>query len=176
MEALAVLGDGRLASGSLDHTIRLWDGKRGMCEATLEGHTGSVTALAVLADGRLASGSAGNTIRLLSPANGMWEATLEGLTERGSALTCWPTDGSYRGRGTRQSGSGSYATDIGHQQPHPPSRILRAATTRDPSIVEQIEDMLDQIDHYVAGLLSIRDVLRPLEALRHEDLAGPDRD
>src|ERR1700761_9476727 len=46
-----------------------------------------------------------------------------------------------------------------------------AATTRDASIVEQIEDVLDQIDHYVAGLLSIRDVLRPLEALRHEDLA-----
>ena len=51
-----------------------------------------------------------------------------------------------------------------------------AATIRDVSIVEQIEDVLDQIDHYVAGLLSIRDVLRPLEALRHEDLAGPDRD
>jgi hypothetical protein len=51
-----------------------------------------------------------------------------------------------------------------------------AATTRDVSVVEQIEGVLDQIDHYVAGLLSIRDVLRPLEALRHEDLAGPDHD
>ncbi|MGF6439932.1 Tn3 family transposase post-transcriptional regulator TnpC [Paraburkholderia youngii] len=51
-----------------------------------------------------------------------------------------------------------------------------AAITRDASIVEQIEVVLDQIDHYVAGLLSIRDVLCPLEALRHEDLAGPDRD
>ncbi|MFP3801192.1 hypothetical protein [Paraburkholderia sp. SIMBA_027] len=51
-----------------------------------------------------------------------------------------------------------------------------AATTRDASIVEQIEGVLDQIDHFVAGLLSIRDALRPLEALRHEDMAGPDRD
>ncbi|MCG5078492.1 hypothetical protein [Paraburkholderia tagetis] len=44
------------------------------------------------------------------------------------------------------------------------------------SIVEQIEGVLDQIDHHVTGLLSIRDALRPLETLRHEDLAGPDRD
>jgi len=51
-----------------------------------------------------------------------------------------------------------------------------AATTRDASIVEQIEDVIDQIDHYVTGLLSIRDALHPLEALRHEDMAGPDRD
>jgi hypothetical protein len=51
-----------------------------------------------------------------------------------------------------------------------------AATSRDASIVDLIEDVLDQIDHYVAGLLSIRDVLHPLEALRHEDLAGPDHD
>ena len=51
-----------------------------------------------------------------------------------------------------------------------------AATTRDASIVEQIEDVIDQIDYYVTGLLSIRDALHPLEALRHEDMAGPDRD
>jgi len=51
-----------------------------------------------------------------------------------------------------------------------------AATTRDASIVEQIEDVIEQLDHYVAGLLSIRDALHPLEALRHEDMAGPDRD
>jgi hypothetical protein len=49
------------------------------------------------------------------------------------------------------------------------NRASFAATTRDASIVEQI-------DHYVAGLLSIRDALHPLEALRHEDMAGPDRD
>ena len=47
---------------------------------------------------------------------------------------------------------------------------------QDEPFVDQVSHVIDQIDHYVAGLLSIRDVLRPLEALRHEDLAGPDHD
>ena len=68
--ALAVLPDGRLASGSGDHTIRLWNLATGACAATLEGHTGVVWALAVLPDGRLASGSGDATIKLWDPASG----------------------------------------------------------------------------------------------------------
>ena len=75
VEALALLPDGRLASGSEDKTIRLWDVKTGAETARLEGHTaevnpllfprgGRVTALALLPDGRLASGSEDQTIRL----------------------------------------------------------------------------------------------------------------
>ena len=37
--ALCVLPDGRLASGSLDTTIRLWDVKTGAESARLEGHS-----------------------------------------------------------------------------------------------------------------------------------------
>ena len=69
MKALAVLPDGRLASGSDDSTIRLWDQASGSCLAVFEGHQDSVNALAVLPDGRLASGSDDSTIRLWDPAN-----------------------------------------------------------------------------------------------------------
>jgi WD40 repeat protein len=63
-----VLGDGRLASGSDDTTIRLWDPASGACERVFEGHQGWVLALAVLGDGHLASSSRDNTIRLWDPA------------------------------------------------------------------------------------------------------------
>ncbi len=55
--ALCLLADGRLASGSVDKTIWLWDVATGAESARLEGHHDKVTALCLLADGRLASGS-----------------------------------------------------------------------------------------------------------------------
>ena len=78
LNALAVLGDGRLASGSSDNTIRLWDPATGACVALFEGHHDGVNALAVLGDGRLASGSYDKTIRLWDPATGACERVLPG--------------------------------------------------------------------------------------------------
>jgi hypothetical protein len=78
VNALAVLPDGRLASGASDGTIKLWDPASGQLQATLEGHSGPVNALAVLPDGRLASGGDDRTIKLWDPASGQLQATLEG--------------------------------------------------------------------------------------------------
>ncbi len=64
VSALCVLPDGRLASGSGDNTIRVWDVKTGAESARLEGHTDWVRALRVLPGGRLASGSGDSTIRV----------------------------------------------------------------------------------------------------------------
>ncbi len=88
--ALAVLPDGRLASGSSDNTVRLWDPQSGAETARLEGHTGAVLALAVLPDGRLASGYRDKTVRLWDPKSGTETARLEGHAGWVTALAVLP--------------------------------------------------------------------------------------
>lgn len=45
----------------------------------------------------------------------------------------------------------------------------RTVTAQGEPFVDQVSDVIDQIDHYVAELLAIRNLLQPLERLRHDD-------
>ncbi|KAL2884580.1 Vegetative incompatibility protein HET-E-1 [Ceratocystis lukuohia] len=69
----------RLASGSADNTVKIWDATSGACVQTLEGHDHQVVSVVFSNDGqRLASGSADNTVKIWDATSGACVQTLEG--------------------------------------------------------------------------------------------------
>ena len=69
----------RLASGSLDGTVKVWDATSGQETLTLKGHTEPVTSVAFRADGkRLASGSWDHSAKVWDAASGQEILTLKG--------------------------------------------------------------------------------------------------
>ena len=83
----------RLASGSDDGTVRLWDAESGKLVQTLEGHSHEVWAVAFSPDGRrLASGSFDKTVRLWDAESGKPVQTLEGHS-RGVWAVAFSPDG-----------------------------------------------------------------------------------
>ena len=69
-----------MASGSVDHTITIWNLDTGELLSTLQGHTGQEMALAVLSDGSLASASDDKTKNVWSTDTNEKIATLSGMT------------------------------------------------------------------------------------------------
>src|ERR1017187_7230652 len=83
VNSVAFSPDGRiLASGSDDHTIKLWDVASWRELRTLAGHDGAVNSVAFSPDDRtLASGGYDHTIKLWDVASGRELRTLAGHTK-----------------------------------------------------------------------------------------------
>ncbi|KAJ6094247.1 G-protein beta WD- 40 repeats containing protein [Penicillium canescens] len=84
--------DGKqIASGSYDHTIKLWDTAMGDVQETLEGHSDRVTTVAFSPNGKqIASGSGDHTIRLWDAETGDLQKTLEGHSNWVTAVVFSP--------------------------------------------------------------------------------------
>ncbi|KAJ6008970.1 hypothetical protein N7522_003986 [Penicillium canescens] len=90
----------RLASGSHDNTVKIWDPITGQCTSTLEGHSDSVKSIAWSQDGsRLASASRDKTVRIWDPITGQCTSTLEGHSNWVSSIV-WSQDGSRLASGS----------------------------------------------------------------------------
>ena len=87
--ALTVLPDGRLASGSENDAIRLWDTKSGAETAPFE-HRSRHLALSILPDGRLVSGGKDGAIRIWDPTSGTESARLQGHGHWVTAIAVLP--------------------------------------------------------------------------------------
>src|SRR5262249_4707414 len=87
--AIAFSPDGaRLASGSADATVRIWDPVGGEALLTLQGHAVRVTGVAFSPDGaRLASASGDPTVKRWSTVSGDEALTPTGHTGTGAGLS-----------------------------------------------------------------------------------------
>jgi WD40 repeat protein len=74
---LQALPDGRIVSGSYDHTLRIWqrDSSGQWQSEVLQGHWNSAFCLQALPDGRIVSGSSDNTFLIWQrDSSGQWQS------------------------------------------------------------------------------------------------------
>src|SRR5262252_2296202 len=81
----------RLATGSFDHTVRLWDSNTGQELLTLKGHGDQVHSVAFSPDGKwLASGSLDHTVKVWDSNTGQELLTLKGHGDQVVSVTFSP--------------------------------------------------------------------------------------
>lgn len=94
IRSIAVCANGDyFASGSNDHTIRIWSLKTGECLRTLYGHTSWISALCFAASGEdclLASGSEDQSIRLWDSRTAACLQSLQGYSNGIWSIACNP--------------------------------------------------------------------------------------
>ena len=81
------LADGRLAFGSVDSTIKIWDAISGSFLVNLEGHDNYVRYVIQLSDGRLVSCSDDNTLKIWDTISGCCLKTLRGHNDSVRCVT-----------------------------------------------------------------------------------------
>jgi F-box and WD-40 domain protein MET30 len=86
VRCLTVLSNNRLASGSYDTTIKIWDLNTFTCIRTLNEHTDWIRCLKTLSNSRLASGSTDKSIKIWNLDDYSLINTLEGHTRHVKCL------------------------------------------------------------------------------------------
>ena len=62
--ALTIDGMGRIASGSTDFTIKVWDVDTGKCVRTMRDHYGIILAMTTLKSGKIISSAADRSVKV----------------------------------------------------------------------------------------------------------------
>src|SRR5262249_15436651 len=82
----------RLATGSMDETVKIWNATTGHEDATLRGHPTSITSLAWGPGGRLASGGGDGSLRIWTSLRDQESRVLPGHIGRTMSVS-WSPDG-----------------------------------------------------------------------------------